>query len=68
MGDYQAYLADDEAVLSQHCTPSCVNRLRGIIQAERAAEVWSLAVSGCMQSCMLAAPFALQTQCQNAEC
>ncbi|CAL8467508.1 g7046 [Coccomyxa elongata] len=30
----QAYLKGDEAVLSQHCTPGCVQRLSGIIQAE----------------------------------
>lgn len=34
----QAYLKGDEAVLSQHCTPGCVQRLSGIIQAEWVAE------------------------------
>ncbi|EIE24514.1 Tim44-domain-containing protein [Coccomyxa subellipsoidea C-169] len=30
----QAYLKADEVVLSQHCTPGCVQRLSGIIKAE----------------------------------
>lgn len=39
--EMQAYLAGDEAVLRQHCSPACVERLMGIMQAERTAEVWS---------------------------
>lgn len=39
MSVLQAYLKGDEAVLSQHCTPGCVQRLSGIIQAEWVAEV-----------------------------
>lgn len=35
----QAYLKADEAVLSQHCTPGCVQRLSGIIKAEVIDEV-----------------------------
>ncbi len=38
----QAYLKGDEAVLSQHCTPGCVQRLSGIIQAEWVAAVGCL--------------------------
>ena len=44
----QAYLAGDEAVLKQHCSPACLQRLLGIMQAERAAEVGELLQSAAL--------------------
>ena len=37
----QAYLKGDMEVLQQHCSPECLERMAGIIQAEQIAEACS---------------------------
>ena len=40
----QAYLKGDTETLRQHCSPECLERMAGIIQAEQVAEARRLAM------------------------